>query len=213
LVSVVVPWHLSPRNSRERVTYSIGSDRARDARKVRVLRFILVHARRCETLESVDAWEQEWHDTGRNDGTLLVLYATLNRRFFGGWLPVANVGWTPLPDDDDECRWLGWMRQGSSRALYILLDPHEIDPGDAEKVRKVLLHEMCHVETVGDGHGARWRAAMERLRQQGESWIAENVAMAMLIETRRAVCGDEECIQCRVMVAEAERAYNAATGS
>jgi hypothetical protein len=37
--------------------------------------------------------------------------------------------------------------------------------------RRVLLHEMAHAVTPGDGHGEQWRAEMVRLAEEhGEEW-------------------------------------------
>jgi hypothetical protein len=51
---------------------------------------------------------------------------------------------------------------------------------DAEWVRRVLLHEMCHLDAAlelesGQAHGPSWRTAMLRLQEQGEGgWVLDD---------------------------------------
>lgn len=61
-------------------------------------------------------------------------------------------------------------------ARRIILLRRELDP---VKVRRVLLHEMCHVglPSHGPSHGRRWQARMLRAAEMGETWAAEEVEM------------------------------------
>lgn len=44
----------------------------------------------------------------------------------------------------------------------------------SENLRRVLIHEMCHVR-CGDDHGRRWQNCMLRVAAKGEQWATEEV--------------------------------------
>ncbi len=100
------------------------------------------------------------------------LFDELNLRFFGGRLPKYRVvpalhfvgeGYSATDGVCDDARRIILLRRG--------LDP--------VKVRRVLLHEMCHAGLPKrDGsHGRRWQARMLRAAEMGETWAAEEVEM------------------------------------
>ncbi len=102
------------------------------------------------------------------------LYADLNVRFFGGRLPKTYR--------------VVFSRQSGGNGGICLNDRslirlrpellteraamHRTEPPE-ERVRRVLLHEMCHIGTLG--HAKRWQAKMLRLAEMGEAWAAEEV--------------------------------------
>jgi hypothetical protein len=97
-------------------------------------------------------------------------YDALNLTHFGGTLPAY------------ECRrWGPRIKYGcvvNYRKLGYCWPPGRVIrvmgmlPDDQE--RQVLLHEMCHAATPGDGHGPRWLAEMRRLAaEHGEAWAAD----------------------------------------
>jgi hypothetical protein len=82
---------------------------------------------------------------------------------------------------------------------------------DAPHVRRVLLHEMCHVEVGLDldegaggdalaegSHGPRWQAAMARLGRQGEAWVEED------LRNMAEVRADEERLLTRIVAEMAQ---------
>lgn len=98
--------------------------------------------------------------------SLSQLYAELNTRFFGGRLPRFRVTHCASPrlllkGFEGECldsRRLIRLRRG--------LEPN--------RVRQVLLHEMCHIGAP-PGHGPRFQANLLQLVAQGETWAAEEL--------------------------------------
>ena len=91
---------------------------------------------------------------------LTQLYKELNRQFFNGRLPCYRVTfYKPL------------VAQGHCISERRLI---RLSPGmsDAE-VRKVLLHEMCHIGTPN--HGKRFLAKLARLAAMGEAWATEEI--------------------------------------
>ena len=103
------------------------------------------------------------------EGQLAALYERCNRTRFGGRLPTARVEWREPPDG----------LAGSTRLLSALGPSIWLHPilASVMGVRRVLLHEMCHLEAAGEpGHGPEWRAAMLRLQQQGERWVPADLA-------------------------------------
>jgi Protein of unknown function DUF45 len=58
---------------------------------------------------------------------------------------------------EDEC-------QAEARTILLAISLKR----DPQKLRQVLLHEMCHIGSPG--HGRRFRAKLARLAEGGESW-------------------------------------------
>jgi predicted metal-dependent hydrolase len=94
------------------------------------------------------------------------VFATLNERYFNGQLPRYRVHRSPLA----VAQRLGECDVASRRIRVSDALPAELE-------RRVLLHEMCHAATPGGGHGRRWRAAMQRLAEQGETWATEEASL------------------------------------
>jgi hypothetical protein len=89
--------------------------------------------------------------------SLTALYDALNSQFFDGRLPRYRVRRrTP--------RWYGELGECDDGSRTIFVAPNL----NAEEERRVLLHEMCHIETPG--HGARFRTKLKRLARMGEKW-------------------------------------------
>ncbi len=87
------------------------------------------------------------------------LYHDLNRQFFNGRLPRFRVVLCFLHGSlHGECL--------PERRL-IRLD-RSLDP---ERMRRTLLHEMCHIGSLG--HGTRFQNKLLRLATQGEKWARE----------------------------------------
>ena len=87
----------------------------------------------------------------------------LNFQFFKGRLPRYQVRRTrkPPPGQHGEVRPEGQI---------IILSEH----GSPEERRRILLHEMCHISTLG--HGKRFQAKLRRLAAQGEAWADKEAA-------------------------------------
>ncbi len=90
---------------------------------------------------------------------LAQLYREFNQQFWNGRLPEYRVMFHSLSGNvPGECL--------TDRRL-IRIDPSLKSKPDA--LRRVFLHEMCHVGT-GTGHGKKFQAALMRLAKQGEDW-------------------------------------------
>ncbi len=89
-------------------------------------------------------------------------YNDLNSQFFDGKLPRYRVTFSKGVFGP----WKGFCL-GKRRLIRLRrgLPPQE--------VKRVLLHEMCHIGAKG--HGRRWQEKMLRLAAQGEIWAKEEV--------------------------------------
>ena len=85
------------------------------------------------------------------------LFDQFNRAFFRGRLPRHTVRWAPLGVAGAH----GRLRP---RARTILL-ARGLPP---RLVRQTLLHEMCHIGSLG--HGRRFRTKLAHLARMGETW-------------------------------------------
>ncbi len=88
------------------------------------------------------------------------LYDELNRQFFHGRLPRYRVAFTTFYGSRQRGRCV------SKRRLILVRRGL-----DGEELRRVLLHEMCHIGALG--HGQRWQSKLRSLAEQGESWADE----------------------------------------
>lgn len=91
------------------------------------------------------------------------LYEALNRTFFRGRLPRYRVIYGQPPGDPRACS--GYC---DPEALLIYVEP---SPPTPEVLRRILLHEMCHIGSLG--HGKRFQAKLRRLAAMGEEWATE----------------------------------------
>jgi len=129
------------------------------------------------------------------EGELRALYDECNENRFGGRLPKARREWS----EPGLRAWVEWQhvpgRVGSTHPRSelgpsIWLSPLMLSSAfaDAARVRRVLLHEMCHLEVgldldegaggaafVEGSHGPRWQASMARLGREGEAWVEEDL--------------------------------------
>lgn len=92
---------------------------------------------------------------------LTQLYHELNQQLFNGRLPRYRVTFYKAL----ACR--GYCL--SERKL-IRLSPNLPD----DKIREVLLHEMCHIHG-GPNHGKRFQAELARLAALGEEWANDEI--------------------------------------
>ncbi len=94
-------------------------------------------------------------------GTLTLLYATYNRVYFNGELPVGvRVVFETLPNEMGETR-----KTGDTFTIYI--DP---SPNKSPRVAAMtLFHEMVHIKLYGKdfNHGPAFQAEMQRLADAG----------------------------------------------
>jgi hypothetical protein len=93
---------------------------------------------------------------------LTQLYNELNRQFFNGRLPRYRVTFYKAMTKQ------GWC---ISERRLIRLSPSLPDA----QIRKVLLHEMCHIGTPD--HGKRFQAKLARLAALGEAWANDEIRM------------------------------------
>ncbi len=89
---------------------------------------------------------------------LTKLYHELNRKFFRGRLPRYRVTLSSSIPSHGACL--------NDRRLIQL--QRGLDP---EMLRRLLLHEMCHIGTPYHGH--RFQAKLYRLSAQGEAWAKD----------------------------------------
>lgn len=103
------------------------------------------------------------------------LFDEMNRQFFRGRLPKYRIVFSR------QSRILGGICIPERRLIRLhpglLANPAgsfnhpEVD--SAERIRRVLLHEMCHIGRVS--HAKRWQAKMLRLADMGEMWAVGEV--------------------------------------
>jgi hypothetical protein len=87
-------------------------------------------------------------------------YARNNAQYFENKLPVAVVDY-----DLRDPEFMATTRRTYDGVFHISFNPFYIS---AERYAELtMLHEMCHIKTWNDQHGARWRACMIQLDLQG----------------------------------------------
>lgn len=94
------------------------------------------------------------------------LFEQLNREFFGGRIPPYRIIYGQPPGGPRGCS--GHCDPGT-RIIYV-----EPSPPTPEGLRRVLLHEMAHVGSLG--HGKRFQAKLLRLARAGEAWAEKEAA-------------------------------------
>src|ERR1700730_8097320 len=90
---------------------------------------------------------------------LMRLYENYNRQYFAGRLPPVTIQVSEENDSDLQAEY----EQGSG-TIYFYLSGRT---GDCI-LRTTLLHEMVHIAVPEDGHGARFRAELQRLAEAGD---------------------------------------------
>jgi len=108
------------------------------------------------------------------DAEMQVLYTAYNIGYFNGKLPPVTFAWHTK--DPDAIMQTHCVSQRTSCVIFIepVLSPTQV------YTQMSLLHEMCHIETWGEGmlsdgtfpnqeaaHGKRWRACMLRTEMDG----------------------------------------------
>jgi hypothetical protein len=107
-----------------------------------------------------------------------MLFEQFNRAFFRGRLPRHTVRWAPLG-------FVGAHGRLRPRTRTILL-ARGLPP---RLVRQTLLHEMCHIGSLG--HGCRFRAKLTRLARMGEAWAGrERVVYERICRERLPVSAE-----------------------
>jgi len=99
-------------------------------------------------------------DWARVDAVSLAkLYEHYNRMYFEGGLPLVTIQLSEdLDADFVEARY-----DHTSRTICFFVSDRIPD------LRPTLLHEMVHTAVREDGHGARFRAELQRLAEAGDS--------------------------------------------
>jgi len=105
------------------------------------------------------------------------LFHDLNRQFFRGRLPTYGIIYGPPPGGPRGC---SGLCEPETRTLYV-----EPSPPTLDGLRRVLLHEMCHIGSLG--HGKSFQAELRRLAAAGEAWAdQEATQLAAALATRRS---------------------------
>jgi hypothetical protein len=86
------------------------------------------------------------------------LYESYNRQYFAGRLPPVTI---QVFEENDTDFLQAEYDQGSG-TIYLYLSNRAAD------LRTTLLHEMVHVSVPEDGHGAHFRAELQRLAKAGD---------------------------------------------
>jgi hypothetical protein len=109
----------------------------------------------------------------RRRGGLGGLFEQLNQRFFRGRLPRYTVRLSTLG-------FAGAHGRCRPQARTILIARGL----PADLARRTLLHEMCHIGSLG--HGRRFQAKLARLAAQGERWAGRERVLYERISRQRA---------------------------
>ena len=125
------------------------------------------------------------------------LYDELNRTRFGGTLPKYEVSWNE-PGGGLIASTHPWLP-----SIYI--SPLMTCSKSSEKIRQILLHEMCHVDTRGPnnqemeiGHGLRWLSSMIRLADQGEDWVLKDIQNSVRMDVAQHLIDDMAKEMCSI---------------
>ncbi len=101
-----------------------------------------------------------------DESLLQLAFEELNHQFFQGRLPRYRVVYSQPPGDPRDC---SGHCDPDSRTIYV--EPSSPTP---QGLRQILLHEMCHIGSLG--HGKRFQAKLLRLAERGEPWAKEEAA-------------------------------------
>jgi hypothetical protein len=91
--------------------------------------------------------------------SLMRLYENYNRQYFAGRLPPITIRVSEENDSDLQAEY-----EQASGMIYFYLSDRTADC----ILRTTLLHEMVHIAVPEDGHGARFRAELQRLAEAGD---------------------------------------------
>lgn len=87
------------------------------------------------------------------------IYNRLNRLYFKGALPALEIVWEPCGDA------MGLTHTYDGDAHRLTFDPAL--RGYNRIIKLIMLHEMIHVQYPRIGHGARFKAELQRLWKLG----------------------------------------------
>jgi len=116
----------------------------------------------------------------RTDDDLNLLFAQFNRELFGGSLPIYFVRFTSEKDAGEGLDKKDGQTKPSQKLILIREGRRD---GPEVELRRVLLHEMVHVDVLSrlgipklrHGHDGAFLAELARLRDRGESWAGEEI--------------------------------------
>jgi predicted SprT family Zn-dependent metalloprotease len=94
-------------------------------------------------------------------------YARNNTQYFENKLPVAVVDY-----DLRDPEFMATTRRTYDGVFHISFNPFYVS---AERYAELtMLHEMCHIKTWNDQHGARWQDCMIQLDLQGRDELIDS---------------------------------------
>ena len=125
---------------------------------------------------------------------LHALYQEFNQQFFSGRLPDFRVRVSLAVDGGGVCY---------PKRRIIFMCPNT----NPDETRKILLHEMCHIETLGEenSHGPAFQAQLMDLYYQGEQWAFGEVEAYQKVATWDVLVDVEN--QMREMAMEGARLH------
>ena len=97
---------------------------------------------------------------------LTALFSELNRIFFDDRLPRYRLRWTHFNTNSGTCQYGECFPEKETILIQRGLTGDEL--------RQALLHEMCHIRSIG--HGKRFQAKLAHLASLGEQWAEEQRA-------------------------------------
>ena len=115
-----------------------------------------------------------------HDADLPLVYAALNRQYFGGQLPnYVSVSWADLVANKD-CASCAGLTDWDTGFPRIRLDPKSVRTENF--LREAMEHEMCHVATADaattarqDLHGPLFQECMQRYQTPGAISAADRL--------------------------------------
>ena len=99
----------------------------------------------------------------RDQANLTTLFEELNRIFFSGRLPPYKVRLTSFDTNTGEVQHGECLPEKQTILINSGLS--------GEDLRMTLLHEMCHIGSIG--HGKKFQSKLRRLALMGEDWAEE----------------------------------------
>ena len=113
--------------------------------------------------------------------TLTQLFDELNQQFWNGRKPRYRVKYVTRVRFEDQ-HGLDGLCDWKRRTIYIRKG------NEGHDLRRILLHEMCH---IGCGwHGPKFQARLKYLADRGEDWALKEIEMWRTAPTRRQVVNE-----------------------